>query len=337
MLLRPSVSLIALAICLAHCRNYNPRMTFDARLTPSAPRYADPANWAALPQRTDIADRTPGPQYPDMQDSTDVDVFFLHPTTLTEDVRHGDYWNADPADPTINKKTDGSSMRYQASVFNGVGRVYAPRYRQAHLYSFRTKDKASAAQALDTAYTDVLAAFDYYLKHYNQGRRFIIAGHSQGARHAKQLIRDRVEGKPLQKQLVVAYLLGWPVEYNYFKQLPPCTSPEQTDCFCSWRTYERRYGLKNASQKEVVCTNPILWTIEEGSYAPKALHKGAVLYDFERVYPRICDAEVYKGVLLCTKPKFKGSWLLRTKNYHPGDINLYYINVRENAQLRAKQ
>jgi hypothetical protein len=331
------IAIIAIAFLLAQCRSYNPKMAFDPAVTPPATRYADPANWAALPTKTDMADRTPTAALKNQQDSAAVDVFFLHPTMLNEKTKGGDVWNGDLANAKLNKKADESSILYQATAFNAAGRVYAPRYRQAHIYSFRTKDKVSAARALDTAYNDVVAAFEYYLKHYNNGRPFIIAGHSQGALHAKRLIRDRIENTQLSSQLVAAYIVGWQVERDYFKKMPPCTTPEQTGCYCSWRTFERNFGLKNATQKEVVCTNPMLWTITEGDLAPKSLHKGAVLYGFKSVTPNICDAEVYKGVLLCTRPKFKGSFLLRTKNYHPGDINLYYMHVRENAELRAQQ
>jgi hypothetical protein len=325
-----------LLLPFAACRQYNPRTAFDPAKTPSAPHYADRTHWAALPDRADAADRVPDPSLTDRQATAEVDVFFLHPTMLTDDTRHGNYWNGDVNNPKLNRKVDEGAILYQATAFNGAGRVYAPRYRQAHLYSFFSKDKASSAQALDTAYVDVLAAFDHYLRYFNEGRPFIIAGHSQGARHAKQLLRDRVEGQALQSQLVAAYLVGWPVERDFFKKIPPCTTPEQTGCYCSWRTYERHFGLKKAAQRDVVCTNPILWSIAEKDFAPKSLHRGAVLRDFEKIYPQLCDAEVYRGVLLCSKPKFRGSFLLRTENYHPGDINLYYLNVRENAELRAQ-
>jgi hypothetical protein len=61
-----------------------------------------------------------------------------------------------------------------------------------------------------------------------------------------------------------------------------------------------------------------------------------VVRPFERLYPGITDAEIHKGILLASKPKFKGSFFFRRKNYHIGDLNLYYMNVRENAQARAK-
>lgn len=331
-LLFSTLVVLAFAACKA---TYNPHTAFDPKLTPAAPDYSRPENWAALPTRFDVADLTPSPSLKDMQDTALVDVFFLHPTTLTESRKEWEVWNGDLTDEKLNKKTDNSPIKYQASAFNGAGRIYAPRYRQAHLYSFFTKDKATAAQALDTAYTDVVAAFRYYIKHWNQGRPFIIASHSQGSRHAMLLLKQEIENTPLKKQLVAAYLAGWPVPQNYFATIPPCESPDQTGCFCSWRTYERKYGLKNAAQPDITCTNPILWKTGTNCYAPKSLNKGAVVYDFEKVLPQICDAEPYKGILLCSKPKFRGSFLIRTKNYHPGDINLYYMNVRENAALRA--
>ena len=327
---------LSILVGAVSCKTYNPRTAFSPQSTPAAPDYSKAANWSALPDRVDLADRTPSPELKDRQAEATVDVFFLYPTTLTKKVKEGDVWNADVANEKLNTKTDNSSILYQASAFNGAGKVYAPKYRQAHYFSFVTSDKTSAAMALDTAYADVVAAFQYYLQHYNHGRPFIIAGHSQGAKHAMRLTRDFIEGTPLEKQLVAAYYAGWPVADNWFKTLKPCETPEQTDCYCSWRTFERSYGLKNATQKEVVCTNPILWTITPGNYAPKTLHDGAILKKFDKNFPHICDAEVYNGVLLCTKPKFPGSFLLRTKNYHIGDINLYYMNIRENAILRAK-
>jgi hypothetical protein len=66
------------------------------------------------------------------------------------------------------------------------------------------------------------------------------------------------------------------------------------------------------------------------------MHRGAVLKPFGKVYPQICDAQVFGGILWITKPKFPGAFLYRTSNFHSGDINLFYIDIRENAILRAK-
>lgn len=319
----------------------HPKKPFDATKVPSAPDYSKLENWAAHPDKADPADLSPSSiEAPNLQKDAPVDVIFLYPTTYTGGLRHGRhqrYWNASVSDEKTNKKTDEGTIQYQASIFNGAGRVFSPRYRQAHLHSFFTKkDTASARQALALAYSDNKAAFEYYLKHWNNGRPFILVGHSQGALHTKTLIKEMVEGKPLESQLIAAYIVGWPVYENEYKTLKPCQTPDQTDCYCSWRTWERHAGLRSKKDQKVICTNPLNWTTTERVYAPKTLNKGAVVRPFEKLYPAITDAEVYKGMLLASKPKFKGSFLMQRKNYHIGDLNLYYMNVRENAQLRTK-
>lgn len=331
MLSRP----LLFCLCLSAGCAVHPRHAFDRATLPPAPDYSYPTQWAALPGKQDPADHTPCADVQDKQATSGTDVFFIYPTTYTGSRKSECHWNADVGDDALCKKTDESSILFQASAFNGAGRVFAPYYRQAHLHVFFGKDTASATQALHVAYTDVQMAFDYYLKHWNQGRPFIIAGHSQGARHAMHLLRDRVEGTPLEKQLVAAYIVGWPVQRDFFRSLKPCENPEQTGCFCTWRTWERRFARRKAHEPQVVCTNPLLWSTTEGAYAEKDKNLGGVLRPFCSVRPQLTDAEVWQGVLLASKPRFPGSFLLVRKNYHIGDINLYYMNLRENAQQRA--
>ncbi|HMQ90554.1 MAG TPA: hypothetical protein PKB07_23295, partial [Flavilitoribacter sp.] len=56
---------------------------------------------------------------------------------------------------------------------------------------------------------------------------------------------------------------------------------------------------------------------------------------FSRVIPEVTDAQIHEGILWASKPKFPGSFLITRKNYHIGDYNLYYLNVRENAAERV--
>ncbi len=318
-----------------------PAGQFDAAIIPPAPDYADLANWAAHPGKKDMADRTPLPDIKDEQADAPVDVLYFYPTTYTGSSRGETQWNADVHDNKTNRKTDETAILYQASIFNSAGRVYAPRYRQAHLNVFYDKKKVNSGnKALAVAYSDIEAAFDYYMKRWNDGRPFIIAAHSQGALHAMNLIKKKIEGTPVQNQLVTAYIVGWPVNKQFFNHIQPCEKPDQINCYCSWRTWNREYILDHSADtrlsKEIVCTNPLCWTTTEGEYVPKTGNLGGVVRPFEKVYPAITDAEVYQGVLLSRKPKFKGSFLFRRKNYHIGDLNLFYMNVRKNAQTRAE-
>ena len=308
----------------------------DDKGVPFPPDYSNAAHWAALPTKTDNADRVPDvDSIQDNQATAHADVFFLHPTIYTEK-RRGKPWNAAIDDPKLNRAIDESTILHQASIFNGAGRVYAPRYRQAHLSAYYTKDRQAAEAAFELAYSDVKAAFAYYLKHYNAGRPLIIASHSQGTTHAKRLLREFFDGKQLQNQLIAAYLVGIPVEGDYFHELKPCDSPDETGCFVSWRAYRKgRYPKDHTKNNELVVTNPLVWN-SSSTLAPKTLNKGAVLRKFGKLYPQLAEAQVNDGLLWLERPKFPGSFLLTNPNYHVGDYNLYYMNVRQNAMDRVK-
>lgn len=320
---------------LSSCSHYQPKTAFVTALTPVAPDYSQESAWAALPMRKDLADSIAYAELRDLQASSKADVFYLHPTTYTYGFRNARLWNAPVDNVKLNEKTDGSAILYQSSIFNGTGRIFAPRYRQAHYHSYFAKDKESAAASFKVAYSDVRAAFEYYLKYYNNGRPFIIAGHSQGTNHAEALIKEFIDGKPLQKQLIAAYLIGMPIAKNTFQQIPPCQSPEETGCFCSWRTFQRGYdppGFLNNT--DLAVTNPLTWRTDF-LYAPDTLNQGAILRNFTKVMPKLCDAQVHEGILWTTKPKFPGSFLFTSKNFHIADMNFYYLNIRQNAELRA--
>jgi len=297
------------------------------------PDYSSLDYWAGHPWKWDPSDSVPEPLKNQMRDST-VDVFFLHPTTYTR-MRIQKNPNAPIDDGYINAKTDYSSILYQASVFNQQCRVFAPRYRQGHIKNFFIKDKEAAAKAFDLAYEDVKESFEYYLQHWNEGRPIIIAAHSQGSFLAERLLKEFFEGKPLKNKLVVAYILGWPVPKEYFTSLKMCSDSMQTGCICSWRTLRKGFVpfyLRHENGNSFV-TNPLTWTTGE-EYASKKLNKGSVLRNFNKIYKETTDAQISNGLLYVKKPKFPWSFLYFTRNYHIADINLYYLNLRENVQQR---
>lgn len=298
------------------------------------PHYEDLDYWAAHPWKWDPSDSIPLPLRGEMKDST-VDVFFIHPTTFTEN-KFKRVSNTQIDDARINAKTDYSSILYQASVFNKECRVFAPRYRQAHIRNFFSADKQAAEKAFELAYEDVRNAFLYYLETWNAGRPLIIGAHSQGSLHAERLLKELFEGKLLANKLVVAYLLGWPVPKDYFSSLTMCRDSLQTGCLCSWRTLRNGFVpfyLKNDQGNSYV-TNPLTWSTVEGNYAPREMNKGAVLKNFNRVYPATTDARIRNGLLYVRKPKFPWSFLYFKRNYHVADFNLYYSNLREDVSRR---
>ena len=219
--------------------------------------------------------------------------------------------------------------------------MYAPRYRQANDFAYlphTAEDTAHAIAAFDTAYNDVRNAFIFYMQHYNNGKPIIIAAHSQGSTHAKKLLKEFFDGKPLQQQLVAAYLPGMPIEPYYFSSIPACNTPEQTGCVCSWRSFKKGYNDSFVLREKYISivTNPLTWD-SANPLAARRLNKGAVLLNFSRIKPHNVCAEIHNGVLWTSKPKFFGNIFLHSKNYHIADYNLFYMNVRENAVERAKE
>lgn len=292
----------------------------------SVPHYNNLNYWAAHPWKQDPSDSIPAAIVNEIRDSV-ADVFFIHPTTYT---RKRKDMNADINNADLNAKTDYTSILYQASVFNQHARVFAPRYRQAHLSAFFTKDSA----AFETAYDDVRNAFLYYLQHFNNGRPIIIAGHSQGALMSIRLLKEFFDGKPLQQNLVAAYVIGWPVLKTEFTQLKPCSDSLMTGCIISWRTFKKDYEPAYvAKEKEAYVTNPLNWKTDT-AYASKEMNKGSVFLKFNEIVLNTTDAQVNGNVLWVHRPKFPGSLFYRSRNYHIADINLFYMNIRKNIEQR---
>lgn len=299
------------------------------------PDYSNLNYWAAHPLKWDPSDSIPKPLRKNKRDSL-VDVFFLHPTIYTMQLQDSNL-NADIDDAYLNAKTDYSSILYQASVFNQHARIYAPRFREAHISAYFTTDTLGSINAFATAYADIKAAFDYYLNNHNKGRPIIIASHSQGTTHALQLLKDYFENKPLQKQLVAAYLVGMRIPKDFFSSLKMCEDAAETGCLCGWRTFRR--GFKPpyviAEKEFSLITNPVTWKTDN-EYAPRKINKGSVLFKFNKVYKRTTDAQINGGVIWVKRPKFPWSFLYSTKNYHAGDINLYYMSMRQNVGQRIE-
>jgi len=301
-----------------------------------APDYSQLSYWAAHPDKEDPADLIPEGLPVTPQEDLMADVFFVHPTIYTGKPTDGQ-WNASLSDQKLNKKIDGGTIQFQASAFNQAGRVYAPRYRQAHLSAYYKADSTTASKVFELAYQDVKNAFQYYLDHHRDERPFIIASHSQGTTHTTRLIRELIDGKDLSKDMIAAYLVGMPVPQSMYVSLEPCRASNDTGCLISWRTYKKGFvPEKGRLAKGLILQNPITWTTDD-SIAGKERHQGAILRNFDKVLTQATDAQAIPGlgILWASKPKFPGSFLFTTNNYHIADINFYYVDVRENSKERV--
>ncbi len=300
------------------------------------PDYSNPRFWAASPFKEDTSDSIPR-FLKDEQREERVDVFFIHPTSyITRDRKAS--WNANLETEEINQRTDSRSILFQATVFNGSCRIFAPRYRQANLKAFFVRDTPQAKAAFDLAYNDVRNAFLYYLKYHNMDRPIIIASHSQGTLHAIRLLQEFFDGKPLQQQLVCAYLIGYQIGKEAFTEIPVGERADQIQCFVGWRSFVRGEipRIVEPENGNSVCVNPLTWNITE-NWASSDHHKG-IMNGFKTIKPHTAEAGI--------EPSSKILWVdvhgklekraQRVKNLHIYDYNLFWMNIRQNIRQRIE-
>jgi hypothetical protein len=299
---------------------------FRAEDQPAAPDYTLEKNWAALPFHPDNADIIPKTEQWISDSLKDVDVFYIYPTIY----RKGPTWCADVNDEKLNKKVDNLPVRFQASVFNASARVYAPRYRQGIITCYY--DSVNGPKALDYAYQDVRRAFQYYLDHYNHGRPFIIASHSQGSGHAWRLLHEFFDGRALTKQLVCAYVVGMGVDPQSYQAIKPCGQPTETGCYVTWSSFKTGYDAHGVLVGRV-CVNPISWT-RDSALVPASASQGSIFLKIRhRKYEHAASAQIHHNYLWVrnTLP-FVRSWNV----LHLVDYNLFWYDIRKNVADRVK-
>ena len=331
----------------------NAAVSFDDSPKPAAPDYSLAASWAAQSGTTNPSQMVPHGASPAIKQSN-VDVFYIHPTTIQDK----NVWNQDLSDSKTNAWTDASVIARQASVFNHCCEIYAPRYRQA---SFRTGGdpalKGDGGKAYQLAYGDILRAFDYYLEHYNRGKAFIIAGHSQGALMSYWLLRDRIDNTALQKQLVVAYVIGIDLMAGDFGRtyhsITQCTESQQTGCILSWNSatdelnidlvkqysgarYAATYGTEEGRQS--VCVNPLTFSSAQPSATADA-SKGAIPgFPGEgrmlAMQSGKVAAECKQGYLIVKVDPVLELTPLPGGSMHFHDIGLFYGDIQHNVVQR---
>jgi hypothetical protein len=293
--------------------------------------YSDLSNWAVH------QNKIPAVLLPYINDTTNfskADVFYVYPTLFLD--KKDERWNIPIDDSIMRKKVIENAIRFQASAWVETGRMFVPFYRQAHIRSYRNLENGGR-ESLLFAYEDVKAAFEYYLEHYNNGKPIILAGHSQGSTHLTLLLKDYFDGKALQKQLVAAYLPGIGLKTNEFEKIPLLTAPGQTGGFVSWNTFKRKVNKEKFEMwyKGKAVVNPVTWNLDK--IAERKKHKG-FLFSNNKMYSKSFSTHVIDGAIWITTPHFPYRSMAWTMDdYHIGDVNLFWADVKFNSKLRLTE
>ncbi|MDU9376725.1 hypothetical protein McpSp1_13520 [Methanocorpusculaceae archaeon Sp1] len=274
-----------------------------------------------------------------------VDVFYLYPTLATN--LYVDSMNL--SDPAARDRAVVNVMTNKG-VYEETANVYAPYYRQTGLYSMIgngtwTEDQYVAGQL---AYEDAKAAFLYYLENYNDGKPFILAGHSQGSYRIKQLMIDLFVDPELQGKLVAAYPIGYTVsefELAQYGQLKPATGELDTGVIITYHTQAPELSGENVVVLPgSIGINPLNWKTD-GTYASADENYGAVFFENGSVSSRVANftgaylAEVDGSiVLIADSPDpavYSTPELFAEGVFHTNDYAFFYENLKENVAKRT--
>ena len=326
-------------------RSMAPKGSFAEAAPPPAPDYALPSAWSALPEVDDLGDRVPPGVLAVRPADARVDVFFIHSTSSVAAT-----WNSPTDDPKIVTATDRGGVLIQASAFNGIGAIYAPRYRQATGTAYYTPS-ADGEAAIELAYADIDRAFSAFLARRTAGRPFLVASHSQGAALASRLVARRIAGTALRAELVAAWIIGSGLTHEGLTRdapdVPPCAGPRDTGCVVAWnaRSWDAEPAVEvaYAPGERRICTNP-LSGVGEGGPMPASANLGAVFLQSPDPAPRpgLADAACVDGTLRVhlygRPPRDLPSRILDRVmgkgNYHPIEYELYWSNIRASAAER---
>ena len=286
----------------------------------------------------------------------DVDTFFIYPTEYLG-LNEGD-----PAYATLDNEEmlQGMTGIYltQASVFEDSTNVFMPYYRQAGIrYAGEVWKKTGSIDAAISGipYDDITDALDYYFENYNNGRPFILAGHSQGSAIAKLVLKKYFkEHSDYYRRMIAAYVIGYAVtqdELDAYPHLKFAAGEKDTGVIISWNTE----GPKNVEENvqtavllpNAISINPLNWKRDD-TYASASENLGSLVPNIEAGRFEIADIGAdaqfipSRGVIVTHAEMepipeelielFNASF--GPDGRHETDYSFYYNNIKDNVAKR---
>lgn len=253
-----------------------------------------------------------------------------------------------------------------SSVFNGMARVFTPRYRQMSAWGFFA-DPQRKQQALNIAYGDVQRSFQHFLQTL-QGKPFILAGHSQGTMLLCRLLKEDPDFNKHAFLLVAAYLVAADIgPGDCGNVVRDCELPTQTGCLVHFNVMEeaphgnRAKFFLASRDKNLTCVNPITFRMDQAQALPTQnpgsrpfLRVSQVVWNLlERfvmrqvpslnfmspLEPGVIGARCEDGMVWINPVQTTGYWttgVFPGGNLHGGESSLFYLAIRQNVQQRIQ-
>lgn len=294
--------------------------------------YGDAENWIIAD--SGIADRS-------------YDLFYIYPTLVNDQTKPYMDWS----DPEVVRKATGFTAA-QTLIFSEEARIFAPRVRQLEysrcLGVIEGGDWGRTMLARGIA--DTIAAFDYYRDNFNEGRPYVLFGHSQGAVDLYELLKADPE-ITCENGFVAAYLIGLPkvqaeeiVREFAGRNITPATGAEDTGVIVVWNTQNHECSESMFTGDQTCCINPLNWETD-ATPADRYENLGALFYDYktgattrEKAFcGAIIDPE--SGALIVDLPsnsRYDANGFMGPGVFHMNDVWFFAENLRRNAADRVE-
>jgi predicted small secreted protein len=338
-----SLSILICCLAVVGC-NTTTKQNDDVQTEKSpstqATDYSQGEHWLALPTELD----------------KNVDVFYLYPTVWSKE-NESDPIICDIDNPMMLQQSKNAYEK-QATAFLDTANIYAPYYRQldaASALNMTLEEQTDLIKSMPL--TDSLAAFEYYIDNYNNGRPFILASHSQGSNVMIYILSDYMKEHPdVYNRMIAAYVIGYSVTDDYLLENPHlkfAQGAEDTGVIISYNTQAPTIeGNDPVVLPGAKVINPISWTTNE-TLAPASESLGSLAMNSDgtailnsdgslSIAKNFADAQVdtKKGVLICSTVDVEtyapGNTVFGKGVFHTFDYPLYYYDLQANATLRTQ-
>lgn len=277
--------------------------------------YSDTDNWMFLPEESTKA----------------VDTIYLYPSAYgLEGKVEADIADIDDVNMRLMAIYYASS---QASIFDESTNLYVPYYRQFTVNSLVDMIDKSPESMQYIASKDIYTMLDYYFENHNNGRPFILAGHSQGSVWLTIVLEDYMKAHPeYYERMVAAYVIGYSITEEYLENnshLKFAQASDDTGVIISYNT--EGPGNKDAFncvvREGAISINPISWTLDD-TYATNGSADAQI--DMER------------GVVICTSRENTLEMKASLAEYfgedslHLYDYDLYRGELQKNVADRIE-
>ncbi|MDY5050139.1 MAG: DUF3089 domain-containing protein [Candidatus Mucispirillum faecigallinarum] len=290
--------------------------------------FAEKNNWLSLPDNITYK----------------ADVFYIYPTVCVSENS-----NMCSIDNSQMQHSAQRVLKLQADAFKNTANIFAPYYTQYDIDIFEYSNYKEIQENIrknTKGLQEIYDALDYYFNHYNNGRPFILASHSQGSAMMQIVLSDYMKNHPeYYKNMIAAYVIGYPITKEFMLENPHlkfAACARDTGVIAAFEVEAPdKAGVDALYTEGRLVINPLSWKIDEELVKADKNLGSLNQRDLTITTPGIADAklDLKKGVVICSTidesmyqipiPSVFG-----TGSYHGQSFQLYYVNLGENAKER---